>query len=129
VLPNAILDESKLEALENEPLWRAVEPIPLEGSLAGLTECEKYILNMIHEAHEILKQNALFAPFRVISWIVPVLQQLESQLSRGGLATYPRQESTVGLPWLGTTLMRRYSPAAERQAFALLRLCSTGSLW
>jgi hypothetical protein len=29
-LADAILDERKLEALENEPLWKAVEPIPLD---------------------------------------------------------------------------------------------------
>jgi hypothetical protein len=29
-LADAILDESKVEALEDEPLWNAVEPIPLD---------------------------------------------------------------------------------------------------
>jgi hypothetical protein len=29
-LADAILDESKVEALEQEPLWKVVEPIPLD---------------------------------------------------------------------------------------------------
>jgi hypothetical protein len=52
-LANAILDETKVEALESEPLWKAVEPIPLDvpwpdpnaakGSAGGSDQLDLYI--------------------------------------------------------------------------------------